>query len=295
VRAVNLIPGDARPNSGVKVSGGLGPGYAVIALLGVAVLLVSVYVLTSNTISDRHSKLATLQTQVSQEQAQASRLANFASFLKLTQARIETVRQIASSRFDWHAALADLSKVIPANTSLQSLTGTVAPGATVSGAGGSAGGSSLRGAIASPAFEMQGCTKTQDDVARVMSRLRLVNGVQRVTLASSLKQDGGQTGAGVASGTGAAVGCGANAPTFDLVIFFAPLPGASVATTPGGSTAATATAAASTAASGTTTPAAATTTPAATIPASKPTGTVATSPGAAPQISNTAPAQGSAK
>ena len=38
---------------------------------------------------------------------------------------------------------------------------------------------------------MQGCTKTQDDVARVMSRLRLINGVQRVTLASSIKQDSG--------------------------------------------------------------------------------------------------------
>ena len=58
MKAVNLIPGDARRNSGVKVSGGIGPGYAVIGLLGVAVLLVSVYVLTSNTISDRQSKLA---------------------------------------------------------------------------------------------------------------------------------------------------------------------------------------------------------------------------------------------
>ncbi len=290
MKAVNLIPGDARPNSGVKVSGGLGPGYAVIGLLGVAVLLVSVYVLTSNTISDRQSKLATLQTQVSQEQAQASRLANFASFLKLTQARIETVSQIASSRFDWHAALADLSKVIPANTSLQSLTGTVAPGAAVSGAGASAGASALRGAIAAPAFEMQGCTKTQDDVARLMSRLRLVNGVQRVTLASSLKQDGGQTAAAVSSGSGAAVGCGANAPTFDLVVFFTPLPGASVTPAPGASTAAAATTAASTAASGTSTPAAATATPATTTPATKTSGTPATSSGASQQASNNAPA-----
>ena len=64
-------------SSGVKVSGGLGPGYAVIGLLGVAVLFVSVYVLTSNTISDRQSKLATLQTQVTQTQAQAGRLTNF--------------------------------------------------------------------------------------------------------------------------------------------------------------------------------------------------------------------------
>jgi len=204
----------------------------VIGVLGAAVLFVSVYVLTSNTISDRQAKLTTLQSQVVQAQAQARRLSSYGTFIKLAQARVDTVRQIASSRFNWHAALADLSKVIPANASFQSLTGTVAPGATVSGAGGTtgAGSSSLRGDIAAPAFEMQGCTQTQDDVARLMSRLRLINGVQRVTLASSVKQDGAQTGAPVTtSGSGAAAGCGRNAPTFDLVVFFAPLPSGSPA------------------------------------------------------------------
>jgi Tfp pilus assembly protein PilN len=237
MKAVNLIPGDARRAGGMGFSFGLGPGTAVIAVLGAAVLFVAVYVLTSNTISDRQAKLTTLQTQVTEAQAQASRLANYAAFVKLAQARVDTVRQIASSRFDWHGALSDLSKVIPANASLQSLTGTVAPGASVTGAGGSAGGaasSSLRGDIAAPAFEMEGCTQTQDDVARLMSRLRLINGVQRVTLASSAKQDGGQSGAAVSTagaGAGGPVGCGANAPTYDLVIFFTPLPGGT-ATTP---------------------------------------------------------------
>jgi Tfp pilus assembly protein PilN len=242
MRAVNLIPGDARSAGGMRLSLGLGPGTTVIGVLGAAVLFVSVYVLTSNTISDRQAKLATLQSQVTQVQAQASRLANYAAFVKLAQARVDTVRQIASSRFDWHAALADLSKVIPANASFQSLTGTVAPGAGVSGAGGTASSSSLRGDIAAPAFEMQGCTQTQDDVARLMSRLRLINGVQRVTLASSVKQDGDQTGAAVTtSGSGAAAGCGKNAPTFDLVVFFAPLPaGSPVTAVPGAAPAASA-------------------------------------------------------
>jgi Tfp pilus assembly protein PilN len=237
MKAVNLIPGDARRAGGRGLSFGFGPGTALIGVLGAAVLFVSFYVLTSNTISDRQAKLTSLQSQVTEAQAQASRLANYAAFVKLAQARVDTVRQIASSRFDWHGALSDLSKVIPANASLQSLTGTVAPGATVTGAGGSAGAgsSSLRGAIAAPAFEMQGCTQTQDDVARLMSRLRLINGVQRVTLASSVKQDGGQSGAAVSApsaGAGASSGCGSNAPTYDLVIFFRPLPGAS-ASVPG--------------------------------------------------------------
>src|SRR5207302_1106276 len=127
--------------------------------------------------------------------------------------------------FDWYRALSDLSKVVPANTSLQSLAGTVAPGASTAGAtsGGSA--SSLRSAESAPAFELTGCTKSQDDVARLMSRLRLVDGVTRVTLGSAQKP-GGLTGAAAVSSSATASGCGTNAPSFDLLVFFQPLPDA---------------------------------------------------------------------
>jgi len=240
VRAVNLVPADAKGGRPGR-SGGIaprGPAVVLVGLLGVALVFVTIYVLTSNTINDRKVKIATLRTQVATAQAQAARLSNYAAFVKLAESRAATVRQIASSRFDWNAALSDLSKVVPANTSLQSLLGTVAPGATVNGAGGSVSGSaastgSLRADLPGPAVELKGCTATQDDVARLISRLRLVDGVTRVTLADSVKQDGSQSGAGVAStpagGAGATggAGCGADAPTFDLVVFFQPLPGAS--------------------------------------------------------------------
>jgi len=113
--------------------------------------------------------------------------------------------------------------VVPADTSLQALTGTVAPGASAGGTGGGSA-SGLRGDIAAPAFELSGCTKTQDDVARLMSRLRVINGVSRVTLGNSQKPgSNGASTAVTASGEG---GCGANAPAFDLVVFFQPLPDA---------------------------------------------------------------------
>jgi hypothetical protein len=137
---------------------------------------------------------------------------------------VQTVRQIASARFDWYQALSDLSKVVPANTSLQSLAGTVAPGASAAGSTASGGAaSSLRSDVAAPAFELTGCTKTQDDVARLMSRLRLINGVTRVTLGSSQKS-GGTAGTAVTSPAGG--GCGISTPSFDLLVFFQPLPGA---------------------------------------------------------------------
>jgi Tfp pilus assembly protein PilN len=253
VRAVNLIPSDSRRGGGRQIGRTGGGVYLVLGVLAAALALVVVYVLSSNTIADREAKIAELQAQATQAQADAARLTPYTQFAQLAQARAATVRQIAATRFDWHQSLSDLSKVVPANTSLQSLVASVAPGAA--GGGGGGGGVALRSQIASPAFELTGCTSTQDDVARLISRLRLMSGVTRVSLQDSVKADAGQSGTSVSSaGTSAgAQGCGSNTPTFHVVAFFKPLAGAAAsATTPG---------AAQTVAQGTTTGVGATPTP----------------------------------
>ena len=235
MRAVNLIPADARRGRALAGVGSVSPTHALIAVLSIAVVFMTIYVLTQNTISDRKAKIASLQGQVAQEQALAKQLSKYVQFQKLAQARMQTVRQIASSRFDWHGAMSDLSKVVPSNTSLQVLLGTVAPGAAVSGPGGSAGGTAgpttaaLRGQETGPAFELKGCTRSHDDVARLMSRLRLMNEVTRVTLADTQKPEQA-AGAAAAGGSGSSGtsggGCGSDAPTFDVVVFFNPIPNA---------------------------------------------------------------------
>jgi Tfp pilus assembly protein PilN len=223
VKAVNLVPGDARRSSGVAARGSLGPGYATLGLLAVALAFVTLYVTSSNTIAQRQAQLTSLQGQTAQAQAQAATLKSYVSFEQLAQARVQTVRQIAGSRFDWYAALSDLSKVVPATTSLQSLYASVAPGATVASTGsGAAVAGSLRADLSVPAIELTGCSKSQDDVARLMSRLRLVNGVSRVTLGDSQKPDAVQS-------TSQQTGCPVSFPLFDLVVFFQPLPGAPAA------------------------------------------------------------------
>jgi Tfp pilus assembly protein PilN len=235
VRAVNLIPGDAR-RAGLGRGGGsrFDPAHGVIAVLGVALVFATIYTLTSNTISSRKAKLVTLQSELAQEQAQASKLDDYVAFDQLAEQRVETVRQIASARFDWHDALANLAKVVPANTALQSLSGSVVPSASVSGSNGS--GSSLRGDEAGPAIEIDGCTKSQDEVAQLMSRLRLIDGVTRVTLNSSTKSTSSGGGASVSGGSG---GCDPNWPAFDIVVFFEPVANAGpsgLASAPTGST-----------------------------------------------------------
>ena len=67
----------------------------------------------------------------------------------MAKARVQTVRDLAGSRFDWEQALRDLSRAIPADVTLTSLTGDIA---TDAGGGGSA----LRCAISAPGDHAQG-------------------------------------------------------------------------------------------------------------------------------------------
>jgi Tfp pilus assembly protein PilN len=232
MKAVNLIPVEARKSRGGASSSSQlkVPTFALLGALAAALVLVTLYVLSSNTVAQRTAQLSTLQAQVSQAQAEASRLGSYEKFAQIARTRLQTVSGIASTRFDWHTALSDLSKVMPSDTSLQSLAGTVAPGA--GNGGGSAGGAGsaggLRGDIAVPAFALVGCTKSHRDVARLMSRLRLIRGVTRVTLGDAAESDATQAASSsVTQGSsGGAQGCGPNSPTFDLVVFFTSLPGA---------------------------------------------------------------------
>jgi Tfp pilus assembly protein PilN len=222
MRAVNLIPRDARRPGMVTTGFSFGPSYAILAVLAIAVALVTVLVLTNNTISDRQAKLDGLRSQLANEQALVGRLVPYQRFAQLAQARVSTVREIVAARFDWHRALSDLSKVVPANTSLQTLNATVSPSA-----GG--GGSAVRGDIPTPAFDLVGCTRSQDDVARLMSRLRLVEGVTRVTLESSAGAGAGVTSGSAATTTSTVCSGG---PSFQLVVFFSAPPTLGASTTP---------------------------------------------------------------
>jgi Tfp pilus assembly protein PilN len=218
VRAVNLIPADSRRNRG-RVSGiSVGPAHYVLGALTVAIVLAVLTVLAGNTVSDRRARLATLRAQVAQATAQAGRLATYTRFEQLAQQRAETVREIAASRFNWDGALRSVSRVVPPGTSFQTLVASVAPGSSSSGTGASG----LRSDLSVPAFEIDGCTSSQDQVANLMTRLRRIDGVTRVALDSSAKSGTASSGANAA--TGGAGGCAANSPAFALVVFFTALP-----------------------------------------------------------------------
>jgi Tfp pilus assembly protein PilN len=188
MKAVNLLPPDQRgvakataaPAAGQTSGAG---AYAVLGALAIGVVSVAGYVLAGNTVKDREAQLAGLTAREQTLQAKVGDLKPYADFAQLASARVATVMDLAGRRFDWETALRDLSRAIPANVTLSSLNGTVS-----SGSGGS-GGSALRGAINAPAISLTGCTTSQPEVAKLMARLRTVDGVTRVSLSKSAKTD----------------------------------------------------------------------------------------------------------
>jgi Tfp pilus assembly protein PilN len=225
VRAVNLLPPDmhgaskqvAEIGAGPEATGGAGP-FIVLGVLAAAVAGTAGYVLTENTIKQRQSDLASITAQSQQVAAAANKLKPYADFDALANSRVKTVKDLASSRFDWEQALRDLSRAVPADVTLKSLTGDVSTGG--GGAGGQA--SQLRTAIDAPAISIQGCAPNQTEVARLVARLHDVDGVTRVTLDKSDEQkvtSNAASGNSIAKRNAEPCGPGAR-PSFDIVMFF---------------------------------------------------------------------------
>lgn len=214
MRAVNLIPSDERRDvRGAPTKSG-GMVYMLLGGLGVGLLMMVALTLVNKSLTDRRAELADVKGKADSAQAQADSLAPYTQFAALRAKRVETVKSLASSRFDWAHAMHEVARVIPGDVWLQSLKGSVSP---------KDGGSGLRGAIPNPAMEISGCTTSQKSVVRMLSRMRQVDGVQRVSLDSSAKAGGGST-AGAAGATGGGCGTSDKHPTFSLVVFFKAAP-----------------------------------------------------------------------
>lgn len=233
MKAVNLIPLDARRGSSGpgKSSGAV---YGLLGVLGLLVVLASAFAVSNKSINDRKAELAVVEQQAAAAEAKAGALAPYTQFATLRANRVQTVRSLAASRFDWAHALREISRTIPANAWLTSLNGTIAPG--IGGGAGSSGASGLRSALPVPAFEIVGCTTSHRSVSRLIARMRQVDGVQRVSLSSSEKTDalaGGAGGAAAAGGGGDCRNGSDRFPKFELVVFFKAVEAAPATAAPG--------------------------------------------------------------
>ena len=219
MRAVNLLPPDLRSGpkgSAPAVSTGVensGPGaFIVLGVLAFCVAALATYVLAGNTVKDREAELAAATAKSAVVSQQVAALKPYADFESVANTRVQTVTDLANSRFDWEQALRDLSRAVPADVTIGTLKGSLAGTAATPGA---------TATDAAPTIQLAGCTYSQTKVAELMARLRTIDGVTKVELTKSDKEATAGAGTGDRTAPSAAGYCGkADVPAFQLNVVF---------------------------------------------------------------------------
>jgi Tfp pilus assembly protein PilN len=228
MRAINLIPSEQRSGQPVGAGRSQGAAYAVLVLVGGLALMAFLYGRSKHDISSRQAQVASIAAQAQQTQAEAERLAPYTSFIALREQRVQTVDGLVDSRFDWAHVLHELGRVLPAQASISSLTGTVgaaeSTGPKTAAEASAAASSSSASTGATPAgsvptFTLAGCATSQSAVALTLERLRLIDGVKEVSLQSSA--------VGGSSGSLSGGACSGRDASFALTIVFDGLPSSS--------------------------------------------------------------------
>lgn len=227
MRAVNLVPKDLR-SAGARGGSGSPVGvYGLLAVLAVLVALVGLWAHAGRQVKDREAEAAQLNAEAQAAEAQAADLSGFEAIVAAAEQRRTAVVGSIESRVPWAETLEEISRTVPKGVSIDSMKATTSAAVTVEG------GTSdpLRGSVDAPAVEMAGCAPSQGDVARLMSRLRSMKDVSKVSVSSSTKTAGDE---GASGDTGATdcTGGSPERPQFSMVVFLTKPAGAASATTP---------------------------------------------------------------
>jgi Tfp pilus assembly protein PilN len=185
VKPVNLIPQDQRRRTAAEGDGKSAP--IVLGVLALLLALVVVYVLTTNSVSERKADANSANAEAQQLEAQAGQQSSYTNFAQIAVTRTQSVAGVAAKRFDWERFMRELAHVMPEGSWLQSadasVTGDTGTGTTPAPAADPT-------QPAAPSANLVGCTPDQDDVARMMVRLRELYRVEDVVLNESTLGEG---------------------------------------------------------------------------------------------------------
>src|SRR4051794_11529875 len=156
MKAINLLPREARRSFGT-VRSASGGTMVLFGALTAALVLVLAYVLLVNDVRSKRSELATVSTQVAATQRQVANLKPYADLDSLRQSLLQQVRTLSDGRYDWPDMLNRIARALPGNTTLTSFNGSDDQGTD--------------GASA-PTIVLAGCTPSHAAVATVIDRLR---------------------------------------------------------------------------------------------------------------------------
>ena len=181
MKPVNLVPQDQRRRVASEGDGKSAP--IALGILAALLALVVVYVLTSNTVTERKSDAKAASAEADQLEARAGQQTSYTDFAQIAMTRTQSVAGVAAKRFDWERFMRELSRVMPDGSWLQSADASVT-GDPTSGGSTTPPPTETTTAVA-PAANLVGCTPDQDDVARMMVRLRQLYRVDEVELNES--------------------------------------------------------------------------------------------------------------
>jgi Tfp pilus assembly protein PilN len=187
VRPINLLPARYQP---ARASGERpGIGYAAIGALVVLLLMIVLYVVTTNGINDAKDKTAKAQTEQQAAQAKIGQLQAYGDFAALKQSREAAVKGVAEVRFDYERLMREIALVLPHDTYLTTFTAGTGGASASSPAPASTGTATAAG----PTLSVAGCAPSHPGVATAIVRLRKLHNVTDVNLTNSTKQAGGGT------------------------------------------------------------------------------------------------------
>ena len=203
MRAVNLLPEDARPGSrwtavgrgasARRVLGGTGVAAGVLALAFAGATLHQ-----RSVVDERRTDLHDAQARLVAAQAQAVRVQQAQA---ASAARFSALQTLVAQRVAWEDVLRDLARVLPGNVFLKTLQAS-APTLTA--------GTAVTPTEAAPGvptgFTVTGAADSQVRVAQVLDRLSLLPWLSDVTLQSSVRSEGEGADASIQFAIGATIG-----------------------------------------------------------------------------------------
>ena len=186
MKAVNLIPSDQRraTPSGERAGG----AYVVLGVLAVLLVMAVAYVLTANGANENSTKAAEASQEADALEAKAAKLASYTDFSSIKDQRMAAVMAAAETRFDWERLMREVSKVMPADSWLQTTEATATGDANATT--GSPSAAAATAAPTGPSATFVGCTSRQSEVAKILVRLRQMHRVTDVKLNESLGRAG---------------------------------------------------------------------------------------------------------
>jgi Tfp pilus assembly protein PilN len=179
VRPVNLLPARYRPAQATGERRGI--SYIAVGVLALLLVMVLLYVVTNNGITDAKEKTANAQAEQAAAQAKIGQLQAFGNFAALKAARFNAVKSAALLRFDYERLMREVALVLPHDSHLTTFS------ATAAGATAAAGSATATG----PSVSLAGCAPSYPGVATVVVRLRKLHNVVDVNLLSSTKAGAG--------------------------------------------------------------------------------------------------------